>query len=99
MPVGQAFTCAIRRGAADANPYDGIDFGRVALWSSDHYHASAYGYYLEALNVFGEVTGRDPRSLGRDEPAAAELGFSPDETAALQAAAHAALSTDGGCGR
>lgn len=99
VPVGQAFTCAIRRGTADANPYDGIGFGQVALWSSDHYHASAHGYYLEALTVFGEVTGRDPRSLGRDEHAAADLGFSPDETAALQAAAYAALSTDGGCGR
>ncbi len=98
-PVGQAFTCAIRAGAADANPFDGIDYTRVPLWSHDHYHASSYGYYLEALVVFARVTGVDPRTLGAAEPAARELGFSESETAALQQAAHEAIATDGGCGR
>ncbi|MDP1028398.1 PEP-CTERM sorting domain-containing protein [Sphingomonas sp. KR1UV-12] len=98
-PVGQAFTCAIRAGVADANPYNGIDFGRVPLWSYDHYHASSYGYYLEALVVFAQVTGVDPRALGPTERAADELGFSQAETVALQKAAHDAIATDGGCGR
>jgi hypothetical protein len=98
-PVGQAFTCAIRAGVADADPYDGIAYGQLPLWAWDQYHASAYGYYLEALVLFGEITGRDPRSLGRDETAAMELGFSPEQTAALQGIAHEALETRGGCGR
>lgn len=97
VPVGQAFGCAIRTGAADGDPYDGIGFGQIALWSWDHYHASAYGYYLEALTVFGTITGQDPTALGRDEPAAAELGFSTAETAMLQSVASEALRTDGAC--
>lgn len=98
-PVGQAFTCAINSGAADANPYDGIDYARMPLWSYDQYHASSYGYYLEALVVFARVTGIDPRTLGAAEGAAGDLGFSQAETAALQEAAHAAIATDGACGR
>lgn len=98
-PVGQAFTCAIRAGAADANPYDGIDVGRVPLWSYDHYHASSHGYYLEALVIFGRVTGVDPLTLGPSERAADELGFSRAEAAALQQAAHDAIASDGRCGR
>jgi hypothetical protein len=98
-PVGQAFTCAIRSGAADANPYDGIDYTRMPLWSYDQYHASSYGYYLEALVVFARVTGVDPLTLGPGEAAAADLGFSSTETGALQQAAHDAIATDGGCGR
>jgi hypothetical protein len=98
-PVGQAFTCAIRSGAADGNPYDGIDYTRMPLWSYDHYHASSYGYYLEALVVFARVTGVDPLTLGPGESAAGDLGFSAGETSALQQAAHDAIATDGGCGR
>jgi hypothetical protein len=62
---------------ADPDPYDGVSFGQVDLWGWDHYHASAYGYYLEALVVFGGVTGRDPRSLGEQETSAVDLGLSP----------------------
>ena len=67
IPVGEAFSDAIRAGVADPNPYDGIAFGQVDLWTHDHYHASAFGYYLEALMIFGAVTGRDPESLGPKE--------------------------------
>jgi hypothetical protein len=74
IPVGEAWTRAIEAGVADANPYDGIDAGKVDLWTYDHYHASTYGYYLEALVVFGGVTGRDPRSLGDAECSGFELG-------------------------
>lgn len=92
IPVGEAFNDAIRAGVADPNPYDGIAFGQVDLWAFDHYHASVYGYYLEALMVFGAVTGRDPASLGRLESAAAELGISPLQAEALQKVAHDELA-------
>ena len=45
---------------ADANPYDGIDAGKLDLWTYDHYHASTHGYYLEALVIFGRVDGARP---------------------------------------
>lgn len=84
IPVGEAWNRAFRTGLADPNPYDGISAGQIDLWSYDHYHASSFGYYLEALMIFGDLTGLDPRSLGRNERAALELGFSPDQAAALQ---------------
>jgi len=84
IPVGDAFVRAIETGVADPNPYDGITPGQVDLWARDHYHASADGYYLEALMVFGEVTGRDPRSLGDGECSAFELGITPADAKKLQ---------------
>ena len=39
-------------------PYDGIEAGKLNLWTYDHYHGSTYGYYLEALVIFGALTGR-----------------------------------------
>ena len=84
VPVGDAFNLAIKTGFADANPYDGIDGGKIDLWTFDHYHASTYGYYLEALMVFGRVTGRDPRSLGDNECSGMELGVSSAQVNKLQ---------------
>lgn len=84
IPVGQAFSRAIAAGLADANPYDGIEAGKINLWAPDNYHASAHGYYLEALTIFGQVTGRDPRSLGANEAVAREIGIAPEMAAALQ---------------
>ena len=84
IPVGQAWNRAFAEGVADPNPYDGIDFGKIDLWTWDQYHASAAGYYLEALVVFGRVTGTDPQRLGVHERAAQALGLSPTTTTALQ---------------
>ena len=84
IPVGEAFTRAIQVGIADSDPYDGIDAGKFNLWAFDNYHASNFGYYLEALLDFGSITGRDPRSLGQSECSAFELGLSPDQAKALQ---------------
>jgi hypothetical protein len=84
IPVGDAWNRAMQTGVADTNPYDGIDAGKLDLWTYDHYHASTYGYYLEALVVFGRVTGRDPRSLGGAECSAYELGLSSAEAGKLQ---------------
>ncbi len=92
IEVGQAFSRAIRAGVADANPYAGVPFGQVDLWAWDNYHASAFGYYLEALMLFGAVTGRDPQALGVREQAAVELGFSPQQTLALEQVAHDELA-------
>ncbi|MEG3087834.1 DUF4886 domain-containing protein [Sphingomonas sp. PB4P5] len=94
LPVGQAWNRAFATGVADANPYDGVAFGQLDLWSFDQYHASIAGYYLEALVVFGRVTGIDPRILGRNESAADELGLSPAQAVALQTVASEELAAD-----
>jgi hypothetical protein len=85
--VGEAWTRAMLLGIADTNPYDGIEFGKISLWSWDYYHASDYGYYLQALVVFGNLTGLDPRSLGQNECSGFELGMSRHEVNMLQQAA------------
>lgn len=92
LPVGQAWNRAFSSGLADPNPYDGISFGQLNLWAYDHYHASVAGYYLEALVVFGQITGVDPTSLGGKERAADELGLSQAQAAALQRIAREELS-------
>lgn len=83
-PAGRAFTCAIAAGLGDADPYDGIDAGKLDLWAYDFHHASTAGYYLTALTVFIDITGRDPRTFGEKEKAAAELGISPNDAIRLQ---------------
>jgi hypothetical protein len=85
----------MQTGVADPNPYDGIDAGKLDLWTYDHYHASTAGYYLEALVVFGTLTGRDPRSLGEFECSAYELGLSRDNAKALQQVAFDQLASAG----
>jgi len=95
IPVGDAWIRAMRTGVADPNPYDGVDFGKVDLWTWDHYHASNFGYYLEALVVFGSVTGLDPRSLGEDECSGYELGLSKPQVAALEQVAFDQLAAEG----
>jgi hypothetical protein len=83
IPVGQAWNRAIASGLADPNPFDGKDTG-INLWAPDAYHASVYGYYLEALSIFGNITGRDPRSLGAQDYVAKDLGIDAGTAAALQ---------------
>jgi hypothetical protein len=92
IPVGQAWTRAMETGVADPNPYDGLTFGKIDLWAYDQYHASAAGYYLEALVIFGMVTGHDPRTLGDRSAIAEDLGISPEQAKALQGIAHAELA-------
>ena len=85
IPVGEAWNRAIADGIALRNPYPGV---------ADGYHASAAGSCVEALVIFGSVTGRDPRSLGRNEEAAAALGISPDQALALQGVACETLAAE-----
>jgi len=92
--VGEAWTRAMQAGIADSNPYDGIDAGKFDLWTFDHYHASTYGYYLEALVVFGNLTGLDPRSLGDNECSGYELGLNSREVKALQQVAFDQLASE-----
>ena len=93
IPVGEAWTRAIQTGLADPNPYDGLDAGKINLWTFDSYHASTPGYYLEALVVFGSLTGRDPRSLGENECSGYELGLDRPQVRALQQVAFDQLAT------
>jgi hypothetical protein len=95
IPVGEAWTRAMQAGVADPNPYDGIEAGKIDLWTYDHYHASTSGYYLEALVVFGTLTGRDPRSLGDSECSAFELGMDKPQVTALQQVAFDQLAAAG----
>ncbi|WOJ94814.1 SGNH/GDSL hydrolase family protein [Congregibacter variabilis] len=93
--VGEAWIRAMQSGIADSNPYNGIELNKVDLWTYDHYHASSYGYYLEALVVFGNLTGVDPRALGANECSGFELGMSPRQIQMLQQAAFDQLLSDG----
>jgi hypothetical protein len=95
IPVGEAWTRAMQTGVADPNPYDGVEAGKLNLWTYDNYHASTYGYYLEALVIFGSVTGRDPRSLGDTECSAFELGLSRAQARTLQQIAFDQLASTG----
>ncbi len=84
IPVGEAWNRAFAARVADPNPYDGITYGQLDFWAYDQYHASVAGYYLEALVVFGKITGVDPRTLGSAERAADDLGLSDAQAVALQ---------------
>lgn len=92
IPVGEAWNRAMATGLADPNPYDGVAPKQIDLWGYDHYHASSYGYYLEALMIFGDLTGLSPMSFGKNERAAYELGLSPQQAVALQKVAFDELS-------
>ncbi len=87
LPVGDAALRAVQEGVADRDPYDGIDAGKVNLWSDDGYHFSAWGSYLETLMIFGQLTGRDPASLGEAGRAGRDLGLSAEQIRAAQAVA------------
>jgi hypothetical protein len=92
VPVGLAWNEAIDKGIADPNPYDGIAANQINLWAVDNYHASTYGYYLEALLVFGRVTGIDPLKVGDHEKAIGELSLDPAVIRKLEQIAHDELA-------
>lgn len=84
LPVGDAALRAVQEGVADRNPYDGIEPGQLNLWGPDSYHFGPWGSYLEALVIFGQLTGRDPQSLGADSRAGRDLGLTPAQVEAAQ---------------
>ena len=95
IAVGDAWLRAMHDGLADTNPYDGIDAGKLDLWTYDGYHASVYGSYLEALMIFGSVTQLDPRVLGSGECSGFELGLSSAQVGALEQVAFDQLASEG----
>lgn len=88
--TGRAWGEAWMAGFADDNPYDGVSTG-VNLWAPDSYHASVFGYYLEALMFFGSITDLDPTTLGYEQ-VAMDLGISQSQAAFLQGFASQALA-------
>ncbi len=92
VPVGLAYNRAIDTGIADDNPYDDIGASKMDLWAYDHYHASVFGYYLEALMDFGRVTGLDPMVLQGKDKVAEDIGISPAQSKALIQVAHDTLA-------
>jgi hypothetical protein len=96
IPVGEAWIRAFDSGLADRNPYDGIEAGKLNLWTYDNYHASVAGYYLKGLVVFGSLTGRDPRTLGASECSGFELGLSALQVKALEQVAFEQLAASDG---
>jgi hypothetical protein len=84
IPVGEADARAVTEGVADRNPYDNVVDGIVKVWNVDNYHASAWASYLEALVLFGRITGLDPRSLSPDGAAPKGLGITSVQASAAQ---------------
>jgi len=95
IPMGLAWNNAIDTGVADNNPYDDAGASKMNLWAYDSYHASSYGYYLEALLDFGVVTKHDPQSLAAVDQVAEDLGISRAQAGALQKIAHDTLVAQG----
>ena len=87
LPVGEAALRAVQEGVADRNPYDGIDPGTQRLWADDSYHFGPWGSYLEALVIFGRLTGRDPARLGAEDRVGRDLGLTPAQVLAAQGVA------------
>jgi hypothetical protein len=72
--AGDAWVTAINSGLAQLNPFLANEpAGQIDLWDSDlylaccttpvGYHPSLYGDYLNALMLFGEITGVNPETL------------------------------------
>jgi hypothetical protein len=94
IPVGETWNRAIEAGLGDSNPYDGVSSGQINLWAPDNYHASYFGYYLEALTIFGSVTGLDPSLLGGSDVVARDLGIDSTTAMALQRFASQQLAAE-----
>jgi len=97
-PAGEAWTRAWSESVAAPNPYTGgstlpsLWYGINAtnnpvITAADYLHPSIYGAYLSALVLFQQITGKDARSLGASESAAASLGISSAIAAQLQTVA------------
>lgn len=92
IPVGEADARAVTEGIADRNPYDSVTDGFVKVWNIDNYHASAWASYLEALVLFGRITGLDPRTLSPDGAAPKGLGLTSMQASAAATVAWEQLS-------
>ncbi len=108
--AGDAWVTAIHQGIAEQNPYlVNEPAGQIDLWDSDPllaccttpigYHPSVYGDYLDALVLFGQITGMDPELLlsefdpSNTNSAAYALGISGAIAQQLAIAAERSLVT------
>ena len=109
--AGDAWVTAINQGIAQLNPFlPTHPAGQIDLWDSDPllacctvpigYHSSQYGDFLNALVLFGQITGVNPETLAAEwDPnnplysasASLALGVSPDIARALAIAAEDTL--------
>eukprot|EP01037_Dinobryon_pediforme_P005563 gene5563-5618_t len=103
--AGDAWITAMNIGLAVTNPYLTTNpANQISLWDTDPlqaccttpigYHPSKYGSYLNALVLFDQITGVDPRTLGYEQ-AAQDLGISSDIAAQLQFAAAITVNAGG----
>lgn len=108
---GDAWVSAMNMGVAQRNPFLVREpLGQIDLWDKDPllacctvpigYHPSIYGDYLNALMLFGQITGVNPlwisseySPFSRDYRATAShaLGISPEIAAALAIVAEETL--------
>ena len=97
IPLGMAWNAAFDQGAARSNPYDDAGANKMNFWAYDSYHASSFGYYLEAAMDFGKVTGKDPMLLAPKgvDHVAEDLGISPRQQQTLLKLAHDTLAAQG----
>jgi hypothetical protein len=113
--AGDAWVTAINQGIAQFNPFLSSEpAGQVDLWDSDPllacctvpigYHPSQYGDFLDALVLFGQITGVNPETLVAEwDPsnplysasASMALGISPEIADALAIAAEETLLAAG----
>jgi hypothetical protein len=113
--TGDAWVTAINSGIALLNPYLSSEpAGQINLWESDPllaccttpigYHPGLYGDYLNALMIFGTVTGVNPETLSAEwDPnnpnyaasAAFALGINPLIAATLAVVAEDTLLAGG----
>ena len=113
--AGDAWVTAINQGIAQFNPFLASEpAGQVDLWDSNPllacctvpigYHPSQYGDFLDALVLFGQITGVNPETLDAEwDPnnplysvsASFTLGISPEIADALAIAAEDTLLAEG----
>lgn len=94
IPAGDAWIRAIGSiatpGFAIRNPYTQLGQG-MNLWGVDHYHPSKYGAYLNALVIYGRLTGGDPVGIDTSNVVGAELGLTAGDSLVLRQTARDTL--------
>jgi hypothetical protein len=113
--AGDAWVSAIHSGVAKFNPFLSNELpGQIDLWDSDPllacctvpigYHPSQYGDFLDALMLFGEITGVNPETLSAEwdlsnplysSSASLALGVDPRIAEELAIVAEDTLLADG----
>ena len=96
IPVGEAFMRAIQAGVADPNPYDGIEPGKIDLWTNGSLSREHLRLLPRGADGVRRCDDRDPRSLGDNECSAFELGMAARDARALQQVAFDQLTSGGG---